>query len=471
MYSQLGVLVIDLRMLDFFQNHTRRLLWVVFFFVFLISITLIANNYRQQIKLIEERELSRLEGIAVTLAMMIDGDAHDDLIHKYGMDEITDNQQDSLYFQIHSQLRRAQEALSIKSTIYTMVYEPGIDKFCFGVSSAAQPFWKHAYRDYPPDMLANYTTGGRLSMYTDSNGVWLSAFHPIRNVLGQPVGILQIDEAFEEFIAEANEAAFKNSIISAIAAALIMLVLFYILNTILRQQDKLARDKEELELLRKELLANVSHDLRTPLASIHGYIETVLLIDDLDNDRRNRYLETALKSTVKLKGLIDELFELSRLESKDRKPEIETFSLAELAADVISGFKIAASQKEVQFEEIISPHLPAVQADIALIDRVLHNLLSNALRYTDPGGKVTLQISELPEALQVEIRDTGIGIPQDQLGTVFERFNTGTAGLRKGTGLGLAIVKSILDAHQASYQIQSEEGAGTTFTFQLKKAR
>jgi signal transduction histidine kinase len=458
-------------MFDFFQNHTRRLLWVVFFFVFLISITLIANNYRQQITLIEERELSRLEGIAVTLAMMVDGDAHDDLIHNYGMDEIKANNQDSAYYQIHDLLKRAQEAHDIKSTIYTMVYEPGIDKFCFGVSSAERPFWKHAYRDYPPDMLSNYTTGGRLSMYTDSNGVWLSAFHPIRNSLGQPVGILQIDEAFEEFIAEANEAAFKNSVISALAAAFIMLVLFYILNTILRQQEKLAEDKEELEVLRKELLANVSHDLRTPLASIHGYIETVLLIDDLDNDRRNRYLETALKSTVKLKALIDELFELSRLESKDRKPEIETFSLAELAADVISGFRIAATQKDVLFEEVMSPDLPAVQADIALIDRVLHNLLSNALRYTDPGGKITLQITELPEVLQVEIKDTGIGIPQDQLDTVFERFNTGTAGLRKGTGLGLAIVKSILDAHQASYQIQSEQGAGTRFSFQLKKAR
>jgi signal transduction histidine kinase len=458
-------------MFDFFQNHTRRLLWVVFFFVFLISITLIASNYRQQIKLIEERELSRLEGIAVTLAMMIDGDAHDDLIHNYGMDEIKANNQDSAYYQIHGLLKRAQEAHAIKSTIYTMVYEPGIDKFCFGVSSAERPFWKHAYRDYPPDMLSNYTTGGRLSMYTDSNGVWLSAFHPIRNSLGQPVGILQIDEAFEEFIAEANEAAFKNSVISALAAAFIMLVLFYILNTILRQQEKLAEDKEELEVLRKELLANVSHDLRTPLASIHGYIETVLLIDDLDNDRRNRYLETALKSTVKLKALIDELFELSRLESKDRKPEIETFSLAELAADVISGFRIAATQKDVLFEEVMSPDLPAVQADIALIDRVLHNLLSNALRYTDPGGKITLQITELSEVLQVEIKDTGIGIPQDQLDTVFERFNTGTAGLRKGTGLGLAIVKSILDAHQASYQIQSEQGAGTRFSFQLKKAR
>jgi signal transduction histidine kinase len=97
--------------------------------------------------------------------------------------------------------------------------------------------------------------------------------------------------------------------------------------------------------------------------------------------------------------------------------------------------------------------------------------LSNALRYTDPSGKVTLQITELTETLQVEIKDTGIGIPQDQLDTVFERFNTGTAGLRKGTGLGLAIVKSILDAHHASYQIQSEHGAGTRFTFQLKKAR
>lgn len=454
-----------------FIKSPERLLWIIFFFVILIASFLISQSYRQQVGLVQERELAKLEGIAVTLALMIDGDEHERMIIEYAeKDDITSNTQDSAYFTIHKLLREAQDAHEINTTIYTMVYAPHIDKFCFGVTSSDTPFWKHPYRDYPQKLLDQYDVGGKLSMYTDSNGTWLSAFHPIKNHKLETVGILQVDEQFDEFIETANQSALRNVLISVGIALVIMVVFFIVLRIILKEQEHLRREKEALEILRRELLANVSHDLRTPLSSIQGYLETVLLMNDMDEDRRKRYLETALQSAEKLKFLIDELFDLSKLESRDRKPQVEEFSLAELAADVAKSMRIQAAKKNITLKEDISPHLVPVKADIALIDRVLQNVIGNAIKFTGEGGSIKLHLEELKDEVCIHIIDTGKGISSEDLGNVFERFNTGTGGEKQGSGLGLAIVKSILEAHGAPYTIESKLGEGTHFFFCLPKA-
>lgn len=458
-------------MLNRFFKSPERLLWVVFFFVILISAFLITQSYRQQVELVEQRELAKLEGIAVTLSLMVNGDEHQELIARYAeMDAIQRNDQDSTYLAMHNLLRNAQEAHRIENTIYTMVYDESKDKFCYGVASSDTPFWKHAYRDYPDEMLENYTRGGKLSMYEDSNGVWLSAFHPIRNANYETVGILQVDEKFDEFIEHANQSALKNALLSLAIALVIMVIFFFILRSILNQQKQLQLEKEELETLRRELLANVSHDLRTPLSSVQGYLETALLMGDADRERRTRYLETALQSAEKLRYLIDELFDLSKLESRDRKPNLETFSLAELATDVAKNLRIQASKKNIQLKEDISPNLVPVCADLALIDRVLQNVIGNAIKFTPDGGTITLKLEEVNEEVCIHIIDSGSGIAPEELETVFERFNTGTGGEKKGSGLGLAIVKSILEAHNAPYKMESKLGEGTHFLFCLPKA-
>lgn len=453
------------------EHSPQRLLWVVLGFVVLIAGFLITDGYRTQIELIKERELAKLEGIAGTLSVMIDADSHRKLMLMHeGMDAIKHNEDDSVYYSIHNILRRTKEMHGLSAPVHTMVYEPRIDKFCILVTDSESPEWKHPYRDYPPELLRRYEEGGRLGAYVDSKGTWLSAFHPIKTESGETVGIVQVEERFDDFIAEAKQVSLRNSAISAAVTLFIVFILFLVLRILLAELERLRLEQKELENLRKELLANVSHDLRTPLASIQGYIETVLMMDDLSQEQRNKYLKTALISTEKLKALIEELFDLSRLESRDRKPNLEVFSLAELASDVVAGLRIEALKKGINLSEDIPAQLPSVFADIALINRVLQNVLSNAIKFTHAGGSVILKLSEHSTGVEVDIIDTGIGIPKDELARVFERFRTAEGAKRSGSGLGLAIVKSILEAHDAPYSFSSEPGKGSHFIFLLNKA-
>lgn len=451
------------------ERNPQLLLWVVLSFVLLIAGFLVIDSYNKQLKLIRDRELARLEGITGTLASVIDAEAHRKLMMQHKeMYALCANDEDSTYYRIHETLKNARQAHELDAMVRTMVYEPRIDKFCILVTDSTAPNWKHPYRDYPAEMLSNYNSGGRLDFYTDSKGTWLSAFHPIKTDDGTTVGIVLAEERFDHFIRESQKLAFRNIAISTAVTLIIVFILFLVLRNLLTTMQRLQSDKEDLENLRKELLANVSHDLRTPLASIQGYLETALSIPHLDESKRTEYLGTALMSTEKLKGLIDELFDLSRLESRDRKPVIEPFSIAELASDVVAGLRITAENKGITIEESIPTDLPAVEADIALINRVLQNVLSNAVKYTETGGKVLVKLSRENNAVKVEIIDNGIGISADDLKTVFERFRTGQRDGRKGTGLGLAIVKTILDAHEADYSFTSQPGKGSHFTFWLK---
>lgn len=454
-------------------SGTSRILLITAAALVGITSFLIYTNYTQQLKLNEEKELSRLEGIASTLALQIDGDLHDHLIHKYApKDAILTNEQDSNYFKLHTILHQAQLENELTTTIYTMVYDSVRNKFCFGVSSSDEPFWKHSYVDYPKTLYDQYAEGGIIPMYSDTNGMWLSAFEPIKTKEGKTVAILQVDEQFDRFIMEARDRAQESIWISLVVSIVITFVLFMLTRTFLITQERFRKEKEDLELLRKELLANVSHDLRTPLSSIQGYLETVLMKkDSLSAEKVERYLAISLKNTDKLKSLVDELFELSKLESKDRKPVIESFSLAELALDITSSFKIKAAEKGIQLIEEIPQSLPHVKADIALIDRVLQNILGNSIKFTKMGGQIRLKIEEKTNRLKITVEDTGVGITDSDLSKVFDRFHTRPSGDSVGTGLGLAIVKTVLEAHNSPYSIESKEGEGTTFWFELEKSQ
>ncbi|MDG1158144.1 MAG: ATP-binding protein, partial [Flavobacteriales bacterium] len=245
-------------------------------------------------------------------------------------------------------------------------------------------------------------------------------------------------------------------------------LMLYIVNRLVKQQSKLDQQKEEIIKFRKELIANVSHDLRTPLASIQGYLETVLLKrDKLDDERINKYLQTSLRNTAQLNNLIEELFELSKLESKERKLNLESLVLPDLANDIVNSHRIIAAEKEVDLQLNVHGTIQAVRADIGLIDRVIVNLLSNAIKFSPQGGLVSIQIRQENKKVNVSVEDQGSGIAEEDLKNVFDRFHKSTIGNKQGSGLGLAIVKNILDLHGSSYSIESEMGKGTSFYFTL----
>jgi len=216
---------------------------------------------------------------------------------------------------------------------------------------------------------------------------------------------------------------------------------------------------KETDRLRRELVSNVSHDLRTPLASMHGYVETLLLKNDsLSEEERLRYLEITRKHSLRLRRLIGDLFELSKLDSASIKPTLETFSLAELLQDVTQEFESQAENKGIDIDVHAHDGASMVHADIGLMQRVLENLLRNAVRYTPRGGNNSVTLDKKPGCVAVAVADTGCGIAEHELDRIFDRFYRSEQGEEERTnsaGLGLAIVKRILDLHGSRITVTS----------------
>lgn len=220
---------------------------------------------------------------------------------------------------------------------------------------------------------------------------------------------------------------------------------------------------------RRELIANVSHDLRTPLATLHGYLETLILKEqELTAEDRQRYLEIASSHSQRLNQLVSELFELAKLDSVETLLNIEPFSLGELIQDVVQKFKLLASERGINLNTRFSDGVPFAYGDIGMMQRVLENLLENALRYTPEGGCVSVELNKDADKIQVKVADTGCGIPDEELEHIFDRFyrlEKSREGNADNAGLGLAIVKRIVELHGSQIQAESEPEKGTSFSF------
>ena len=235
---------------------------------------------------------------------------------------------------------------------------------------------------------------------------------------------------------------------------------------------------KESDQTRRELISNVSHDLRTPLASIQGYLETLIIKDkSLTEEQRQYYLNTAMCSSKRLSNLVGELFELSKLEAATTSPNIENFSLTELVYDTMQEFELELQNKGITWRLESPQENISVTADISLIQRVFENLVRNAIAHTSTSGEITFVLEQNAEQqykpIKVSIMDNGVGIGQEDLPHIFNRFYANADKSRKGTesnGLGLAIVKRILDLHNCPIRVESKPDQGTKFEFELPSA-
>lgn len=227
---------------------------------------------------------------------------------------------------------------------------------------------------------------------------------------------------------------------------------------------------KEVEVLRRELIANISHDLRTPISIIHGYTETLQMKDDtLVNEDRKNYLNTIYTNTQKLEKLVNELFELSKLEANQVQPVREPFFVSELVSDICNKYHLVAKEKGIVLHTELFRELHPVFADLSLIERVVQNLIDNALKFTPVGGRILIQTSKGKNGIEVSVCDTGIGIADTEKEFVFERYYKGHNPGRhqNNTGLGLAIAKKIIDLHDSSLVLQSQLNKGSSFAFEL----
>ena len=238
--------------------------------------------------------------------------------------------------------------------------------------------------------------------------------------------------------------------------------------------DKIDAQLKELasnDAKRRELIASVSHDLRTPLTSLSGYLETLSLkAGQLTEEEKQHYIHIASEQTKHLARLVSELFELARLDSVETLITVEAFSLAELAQDVAQKFELSCKQKDIELHVDFGDNLPFAYGDIGLMQRVLENLVDNAIRHTLKGGRISLSLSGSKDSIQVTLTDTGVGIPEEDLPHIFERFyhkDRVSEEDKKGAGLGLAIAKRILNLHGSNIEAESTINVGTTFRFAL----
>lgn len=234
--------------------------------------------------------------------------------------------------------------------------------------------------------------------------------------------------------------------------------------------NRMSQELEHLEASRRDLVANVSHELKTPITAIRAHLEN--LLDGVEQPDP-RTLQVMLTQSERLGRLVEQLLDLSKLESGEVALHREEMPLAPVVSQVMSEIRVARPDGGVQLAQDLPDDLPPVDADRERVHQVLFNLVDNAVRFTPEGGEVRIEAHQLNGSVQVRVADTGSGIPPEHLPRLFERFyRVDSARAREdgGTGIGLAIARSVVEAHGGHLEAESELGEGSVFTFDLPVA-
>ena len=235
----------------------------------------------------------------------------------------------------------------------------------------------------------------------------------------------------------------------------------------------MASELNTLEEDQRKFIANVSHDFRSPLTSIKGYIEAIM-DGTIPHEMQDKYLNIILMETDRLNKLTQSMLELNKYGSHGVMLDITRFDINNIIKMTVQSFEGTCLGKKISFELILSGQELFVTADISKIQQVLYNLIDNAIKFSHADSTIVIETTERGEKVFVSVKDTGIGIPRDSLKKIWERFYKTDASRgkdKKGTGLGLSIVKEIIQAHNENINVISTEGVGTEFIFTLPRAR
>lgn len=294
--------------------------------------------------------------------------------------------------------------------------------------------------------------------------------------LSEQINNLAAKQAYEMELAEIQKAqeieAANMRVQSITTISIICFIALLVIMSLLLAIVKKTEQKKQIQALssiRKEMIANVSHDLRTPITVMVGYIETLLIrLGKTSLKDQEKYLNIILSSAEHLSQLIGKLFEYSKLEAQQIELNKEPFQLADLVNDIFSRYQLLAKKKDIQIKVKCEENIPIVYADAILIERVIQNLMDNALKFTPQYGVITVCLSTRNNQVQVEIIDTGKGVSKEEEQLIFERYEKSTNS--NGAGLGLTIVKNILDLHGSKIDVDSNLNKGTKFAFSLPAA-
>ncbi|HIR52337.1 MAG TPA: HAMP domain-containing histidine kinase [Candidatus Onthovicinus excrementipullorum] len=234
--------------------------------------------------------------------------------------------------------------------------------------------------------------------------------------------------------------------------------------------NQMAQELSGTETLRTDFIANVSHELKTPLAVIQNY-GTMLQQPDLPEEKRLEYAKCITNASRRLADLITNILKLNKLENQQIYPKVEPYDLGEQLCECLLAFENAWEEKDLEIETDVEDDVQ-VDADAELLSLVWNNLFSNAVKFTQPHGKVTLSLKTEGEFAVVQVTDTGCGIPPEVGAHIFEKFYQGdTSHAAQGNGLGLALVKRVIDIVGGDISVSSEVGKGSTFTVKIRRKR
>jgi PAS domain S-box-containing protein len=227
--------------------------------------------------------------------------------------------------------------------------------------------------------------------------------------------------------------------------------------------------EREIDQMKSDFISSVSHELRSPLTSIRAYTESILQEPDMNRQTCEEFLKIIDEESERLARLIDSILEISRIESGRKEINLTEFDIVSVVKRVLSAMRPLAEKKRVKLESSIADGLDLIVADEGRIESVITNLVNNAIKFTPDGGCVGFSVQQQHDQVRISVSDTGVGIPKESLGKIFDRFyRVHRAGSRvQGTGLGLTIVREIVAMHGGRIEVESEEGRGSSFTVVL----
>lgn len=234
--------------------------------------------------------------------------------------------------------------------------------------------------------------------------------------------------------------------------------------------NKMVEELGSIETLKTDFVSNVSHEMKTPIALIKNYAE-LLSVDRIEDGQRKEYARSVETAATRLSELISNILKLNKLENQKIMPELENYNICRQLCECILQFEDVWDEKEIELETKIED-VAMVKADASLMELVWNNLIGNALKFTEPGGSVTVSQILDADCIRITVSDTGCGMSRESMNHIFDKFYQGdTSHSREGNGLGLALVKRVLELMDGDIQVVSEEGKGSTFTVTLPTAR
>jgi signal transduction histidine kinase len=446
----------------------------------------------------EKTVLQRLSGIANSVAMQIEGPAHEDMMLMYGIkDAITRREQDSTYLQIHTILQKNYAAHNLQSPIYTLVYNADQKQFEFGVTSSENPYFRHAYTHFPPQLMNKMHRGGTIPLFKDEFGSWLTAFAPIKNKYGKTIALLMVDEKFDTVLQNIHTNNRSTLQINALILVLLIALLVNFIRAIISKEEKAKQDlknayiekadlneklstseeklkeyADKLERSNKELtdFAHIaSHDLKAPVRGIASFTQLLEKRNkDKFDDRDREYFGYIKKNAHQSIALIDSLLSYSKIDKNIGDPiPLNVNHCVEIACN---NLRTIIDDKNATVD---IPKLPILNAHMNLLAPLFQNLINNGIKYNEsPNPRIEIGVECLKSNEYIfSVTDNGIGIDAEYKASVFDMFSRlQSSDKYEGSGIGLAFCKRIIDTYQGQIWLESKVGLGSTFFFTLPKA-